>query len=223
MMSCVALSVAFVSVLMANVSSAAPSTLVIEYSLDGAAFTKRGEVTLKSSGGNSATISQPFEAAHATSLYEVAEKGGNYILRVRRQGDPEDLAVQSFVSACSYYQSGMSDSITLYLDENDRPQSVQVSSTGKCKATMKKKKITKFRSNFAIKRGDKGPQPFVEEYVAKMEERQNGEGEEQKGFFQKYWMYLVPVYLFILLSQAGGGEDGGGGGGGPNTGGGGGK
>lgn len=41
MMSCVALSVAFVSVLMANVSSAAPSTLVIEYSLDGAAFTQR--------------------------------------------------------------------------------------------------------------------------------------------------------------------------------------
>eukprot|EP00037_Helgoeca_nana_P032487 m.414098 g.414098 ORF g.414098 m.414098 type:complete len:215 (-) comp29241_c0_seq1:80-724(-) len=194
-----------VAVLVAGVSSAGPSKYILEYSLDGQTFEKRGDVTLRSLGGTQATISQPFEQAHATKLYEHADKGGDYIVRVRKEDDPEEFAVQTFVSACSYYQSGMSDSVALYLDENDRPQSIQVSSTGKCKATMKKKKITKLKSNLVIKRGDTGPMPFVDAYVATMKKRQSEGGEEERGFFSKYWMYIVPVYLMIILSQAGGG------------------
>eukprot|EP00038_Savillea_parva_P028273 m.64126 g.64126 ORF g.64126 m.64126 type:complete len:186 (+) comp8204_c0_seq1:48-605(+) len=127
----------------ATANAAGQSKYALEYSFDGTTFQSRGEVTVQPRNENSdrshVTISQPFDADHAARLYDHAVKGGDYFLRVRRTDDPETLAVQSFVSACSYYQSSMSDSIVLYLDDNDRPQSVQVSSTGKCKAIVKKK------------------------------------------------------------------------------------
>eukprot|EP00036_Acanthoecidae_sp_10tr_P020245 CAMPEP_0206312158 /NCGR_PEP_ID=MMETSP0106_2-20121207/13843_1 /ASSEMBLY_ACC=CAM_ASM_000206 /TAXON_ID=81532 /ORGANISM="Acanthoeca-like sp., Strain 10tr" /LENGTH=239 /DNA_ID=CAMNT_0053743445 /DNA_START=113 /DNA_END=829 /DNA_ORIENTATION=- len=200
-----------------HVSGLGPSKFVLEYSLDGATFTKRADITLRSVGGSQATISQPFDQAHANKVYELSAKGGDYIVRVRRDGDPDDLAVQTFLSACSYYHSGMSDLITIHLDSHDRPQSLQVSSTGKCKATTKKKKIAKFPSKVAIKRGGAGPEPFTDDYVASMRKRQEEGTEAQKGFFQKYWMYIVPIYLVIFLSNSGGeggGRGGGGGGGG---------
>lgn len=195
-----------------DVTLASPSKFLIEHSFDGEKFEKRGEVTLRSAGGTQASISQPFVQGHADTLYEQAVNGRDYYVRIRRADDPEETAVQSFISACSFYQSAMSDTMHLYLDQNDRPQSVHLSSTGKCKATIKKKKITKIKTSFVIRRGDAGPMPFVDDYIEALKKQQEGGGEEQKGFFQRYWMYIVPVYIFLMLNSRGG--DGGGGGGG---------
>lgn len=46
------------------------------------------------------------------------------------------------------------------------------------------------------------------------EARDRGEVKDNRGFFAKYWIYIVPVAILLLLSGASPDNSGGGGGGG---------
>ena len=52
-----------------------------------------------------------------------------------------------------------------------------------------------------------GPVPDTQSFIKKMEndkaEKAAGKGNENKSFFAKYWMYIIPVVLVLMLgSQA---------------------
>eukprot|EP00041_Stephanoeca_diplocostata_P004302 m.42793 g.42793 ORF g.42793 m.42793 type:complete len:244 (-) comp15036_c0_seq2:372-1103(-) len=197
-------------------------TYVLEHSFGDGSFSPRGTITLRSAGSNQASISQQFNAGDAAKLYELAQIGGNYLLRVSLSGSDQENAgstnaathVQTFVPACAYYQSNMIDSLVLFVDETDQPQSLQISTASPCKATLKKRKIVKMKSHLNVRRSEQGPTPFLEEYLEEAKKKQSEASEPPQGFLQKYWMYLLPVYLFVLMNRVSGAPEGGEGGGG---------
>ena len=60
-----------------------------------------------------------------------------------------------------------------------------------------------------------GPSPDTGSYIEKMEQeklaKQRGETKDNRSFFAKYWMYIIPVVLVLAMSS--GAEQGNGGGG----------
>lgn len=51
------------------------------------------------------------------------------------------------------------------------------------------------------------PQPETATYIQRMElermEREKTQGQDNRNFFAKYWMYIVPLVIFLLISGAG--------------------
>lgn len=51
-----------------------------------------------------------------------------------------------------------------------------------------------------------GIMPETQAYIQRMEEekraRQQGEAGDNRSFFAKYWMYIVPLVIFVLISNA---------------------
>lgn len=51
------------------------------------------------------------------------------------------------------------------------------------------------------------PQPETATYIQRMEherrEREKNQGQDNRNFFAKYWMYIVPLVIFLLISGAG--------------------
>ena len=60
-----------------------------------------------------------------------------------------------------------------------------------------------------------GPQPDTAAFIQRMEQeklaKERGETKDNRSFFAKYWMYIIPVVLVLAMS---GGQEGGGNGGG---------
>lgn len=53
---------------------------------------------------------------------------------------------------------------------------------------------------------------FVQRLEREREARDTGEVKDQRGFFAKYWMYIVPVAILVLISGSAGPDGGNGGG-----------
>lgn len=54
---------------------------------------------------------------------------------------------------------------------------------------------------------------FIQKLEREREARDHGEVKDHRGFFAKYWMYIVPVAILVLVSGATSPEQGGSGGG----------
>jgi hypothetical protein len=58
------------------------------------------------------------------------------------------------------------------------------------------------------------PAPETTAYLQRMEEekrnRQHGAATDNRSFIAKYWMYIVPVVVFMVISSFMSGDDGGG-------------
>lgn len=60
--------------------------------------------------------------------------------------------------------------------------------------------------------------PDTQTFVKRMERQQAeeaaGKGKDNRSFLAKYWMYIVPIFLIVMLNfQGEAAQDGGGGGG----------
>lgn len=53
---------------------------------------------------------------------------------------------------------------------------------------------------------------FIQKLEREREARDHGEVKDHRGFFAKYWMYIVPVAILVLVSGATSPEGGSGGG-----------
>jgi len=65
---------------------------------------------------------------------------------------------------------------------------------------------------------ESGPQPDTAAFIQKMEQeklaKERGETKDNRSFLAKYWMYIVPVFLFLVMNSASEPQGGGGSGGG---------
>ena len=71
-----------------------------------------------------------------------------------------------------------------------------------------------FRSKVSAQQMETGPSPDTAAFIQKVEQeklaQQRGETKDNRSFFAKYWMYIVPVVLVMAMS--GGNPEGGAGG-----------
>ena len=50
---------------------------------------------------------------------------------------------------------------------------------------------------------------FIQKVERERDARERGEVKDNRGFFAKYWMYIVPVVILVFISSAGNPEGGG--------------
>ncbi|XP_034448710.1 ER membrane protein complex subunit 10 isoform X1 [Hippoglossus hippoglossus] len=195
---------------------------------DVAKFEVRGALVLKAGREPSASLSQnQLSGEDRTKLKEVAAVDGLYRIRVPRVFRQTDRQTErqmegyltAFVRACAMVESHLSDSITLNTDVSGYLIGVSiVTLPGACRGTEVEDEVDLevFNTTLRVLPPVNAPGPETALFLERIElesEKKAKNPQEQKSFFAKYWMYIVPLVLFLMMSgaqdQSGGGAGGG--------------
>jgi len=130
--------------------------------------------------------------------------------------------VQSFLKACSLYESRMSDHITIHIDQLGQLISLSITTPSIPYCTHQSystsNDYSQFNTTITVQQTLLGPSPQTQAYIEKMEqekmEKAKGQQADNRSFFSKYWMYIVPMVIFMVMMQnvdpnAAGGQSGG--------------
>eukprot|EP00058_Branchiostoma_floridae_P004916 XP_002590404.1 hypothetical protein BRAFLDRAFT_65219 [Branchiostoma floridae] len=172
----------------------------------------------------------PLSERDRDRLKVLADAGGFYRIRVPNKfgliGDSTTDYVSTLVRADLLYNSCLSDIITLNIDMLGHIIGVAMATVPEgCEGDeVETFDLSLFNTTVEIAQPVTGPVPETQAYIQKIEqeraEKEKGQPPEQRSFFAKYWMYILPIVLFLILSpgqpeggQGGGGQGGGGRGG----------
>jgi len=117
-----------------------------------------------------------------------------------------------FTKACGIYESGLTDLITVTLDQTGLPVGVSVSAVPPyCSGdSVPLSRLSLFNTSVNVVSLVTGPSPDTLTYIQRLEqekaEKARGEQGDNRTFFSKYWMYIVPIVIFLFISGASGPE-----------------
>ncbi|KAJ9584169.1 hypothetical protein L9F63_021466 [Diploptera punctata] len=185
-------------------------------------FLDRGSVQIQSIRTGAVTLQQPpFSPTFCQRLHLAKHRDGLYRLRAFvRTLDGKESTFLTFVKACSIVESHLSDILTVSLDHTGSVIAVSMStSPAVCEGHhVPAESLKNFNTTVFVKHMEQGPVPDTAAYIQKIEKereaRERGETKDNRSFLAKYWMYIVPVVIFVVLSGAANPEGGAGAGGG---------
>uniref|UniRef100_T1IXV2 ER membrane protein complex subunit 10 n=1 Tax=Strigamia maritima TaxID=126957 RepID=T1IXV2_STRMM len=188
-------------------------SLTVQHAFDSsldAPFVNRGVIFLKSIRNGLATFNEDsgLSADARENLRTLANENGIYRLRVLIKSDDPTQFVSTYIKACSLYESRLSDTIILHLDQSGEVLGVSLTTDNMlCNgATVYDSQLMHFNTSVEIRQMENGPVPDTASYIQKLEkekaEKAKGDQTENKSFFAKYWMYIVPVFIFLIISSA---------------------
>ncbi|XP_062337490.1 ER membrane protein complex subunit 10 isoform X1 [Osmerus eperlanus] len=191
-------------------------------------FRTRGALLLKAAREPSVALSQnQLSEEDRTKLKEVAAVNGLYRIRVPRVSLQVDRQTDrqmegyltAFVRACSLVESHLSDVISLHTDVSGYLIGVSiVTIPGACRGAEVEEEVDleSFNTTLSVLGPVNAPPPETDLFIKRLDQEMEKRGktpQEQKSFFAKYWMYIVPLVLFLMMSgaqdQSGGGAGGG--------------
>ncbi|XP_058832261.1 ER membrane protein complex subunit 10 isoform X2 [Topomyia yanbarensis] len=177
-------------------------------------FTLRGNVTITSLNTGAATVSQESLSAHERNqLRQLAEENRLYRLEAHVVG--EDGSRSKFLTsskACALAKSQLTDVLWVSLDQTGSvigiTQSVNHGNFGDCRDLTNRDidVLDEFNTDVYVKPIENAPVPDTASFIQKLERereaRERGETKDNRGLFAKYWMYIVPVVILVLISGA---------------------
>lgn len=185
-------------------------------------FYDRGVINIHSIRSGTVALQQTaLTLSDQEKILKLAEKDGIYRLRSLVQTpDGKESSFLTFVKANSIVDSCLSDILTISLDHTGSVIAVNMmTSPGTCGGyPVTKDDFRHFNTTVFVKHMEQGPVPDTAAYIQKLdrekEARERGETKDNRSFLAKYWMYIVPVVIFVVLSGAANPEGAAGAGGG---------
>ncbi|KAL2714917.1 ER membrane protein complex subunit 10 [Vespula squamosa] len=169
-------------------------------------FVERGNVTITSVRSGASVVGQNgLLKAQINQLKNLAKNDGKYRLKaVARTSSGSETTFLTSIPACYLLGSDLEDILTIWLDSAAEPIAVSLSSSSPC--VMDSPFTNMWTTNIIVKYPDSGPVPDTAIYIQKLERereaRERGETKDNRSFLAKYWMYIVPVLIFVLLTSA---------------------
>lgn len=191
-------------------------TLVVEDALEGGpdpVFTPRSTIQVRSVKSGSAVIShtRTWTAELDTKLRTLADNNDLYRIRVYQKGSEDKGHVSTFTKACQMYESSLTETLSLVVDGGG----TSVVGVGifppvaVCGGEAPLDLPVQHNTTVIIRSPIPAPVPDTATYIEKLEAMKNekAEGKDNRSFLAKYWIYIVPVVLIMVLF--GGGQEGG--------------
>ncbi|XP_055624850.1 ER membrane protein complex subunit 10 [Toxorhynchites rutilus septentrionalis] len=177
-------------------------------------FTLRGNLTVTNLSAGTTTISQePLSVHERTQLRKLAEEDRLYRLQAHiREADGSRSKYLTSSKACALAKAQLTDVLWVSLDHSGSvtgvTQSVNNGNVGNCRGlTIRDVDVLdEFNTEVYVKLTENAPIPDTATFIQKLERereaRERGETKDNRGFFAKYWMYIVPVVILVLISGA---------------------
>ncbi|KAF2901030.1 hypothetical protein ILUMI_05170 [Ignelater luminosus] len=172
-------------------------------------FTERGNVTIQSlQTGLSTVYQKPLSQTDRVKLRDLAANNEFYQLKsIVTASDGSESVFISSVKACMLAESDLNDILSVSLDYSGKVVTVTlaVASTATCEgAVVPIDKLKEFSTSVYVRHPENGPVPDTITYTQKLEKqaKEKGEVKDNRSFLAKYWMYIVPVVIIMVLSSA---------------------
>uniref|UniRef100_A0A6M2DYY0 ER membrane protein complex subunit 10 n=1 Tax=Xenopsylla cheopis TaxID=163159 RepID=A0A6M2DYY0_XENCH len=168
-------------------------------------FIERGNITFESTRSTVYAINQlDLNSNQQQKLKKLADEDQMYRLKSTViNADGNKSTFLSSVKAKSLVSAGLVDSISIYLGHSGFVMGVSQSILDINESTLRS---NKFKSTVQIKHTQSAPMPDTASYIQKLEKekeaRERGEVKDNRSFLAKYWMYIVPIAIFVLISGA---------------------
>lgn len=142
------------------------------------------------------------------SIKKASDQDDLYYLKVnlrRKQADKSVVtkSTQTIVKICSLYLSQFSDFINIQLSPINEFNQVNIYTTNQECSPGETVTSKLFNTTVLVDSGFVGPAPDTATYIKRLEdERQNkaNEGkEDNRSFFAKYWIYIVPAVIILMV------------------------
>ncbi|ENN82905.1 hypothetical protein YQE_00729, partial [Dendroctonus ponderosae] len=183
-------------------------------------YTERGNITVQSLRLRQAIVSQkPLSKAEQLQIQKLAESNELYKTRITVvANDGTERTFISAVKACMLAESELDDRFSVSLDYSGRVVGVTnvIASKSACEgASAPLDKLKEFTTNVYVRHTEVGAIPDTASFVQKIERereaQEKGEVKDNRSFLAKYWMYIVPVVIVMVISSASNPEGQGGG------------
>jgi len=188
--------------------------LKMEHSFDGGkSYSNRGSVTIHSLRSGAVSIQQDdLTEAEKDKLEKLCDQDGLYLVRAVSNSGEAVTSYRSAHHACNLIDTGLSDLFTIQLDWRHKLVSIHLS-TPNMQNKIPLTGVSGFKSKVYVQQMESGPSPDTASFIQRVEEeklaKQRGDTKDNRSFFAKYWMYIIPFVLVLVMS--GGSPEGGGG------------
>uniref|UniRef100_A0A0K8SWX9 ER membrane protein complex subunit 10 n=1 Tax=Lygus hesperus TaxID=30085 RepID=A0A0K8SWX9_LYGHE len=181
-----------------------PVSLTIYHALDGQHWYEAGKTNLHNL--NPGKISVPVSAMNKeisqALLGKCKEDEFMHIKTVIQTAVSKELEFLSFAKSCAFLQSPAL--LNVNVDHAGSIVSTSLSPSVNMGSIDEIIKPSTLDVNYVFKHPEIGPMPDTATYINRLdkerEAKERGSTQDNRSFFAKYWMYIVPVVLFVLLS-----------------------
>ncbi|KAG5870872.1 hypothetical protein JTB14_015247 [Gonioctena quinquepunctata] len=174
-------------------------------------WSERGNITIQSLRLGQAIVNQKtLTIEEQRQLRDLAVKNSFYQIKsVVTTNDGSERSFISTVKACMLAESELDDRLSISLDYVGRiiGVSLVVASKSTCEgAIVPLEKLKEFTTSVYVRQSETGPIPDTASFIQKIERekeaKEKGEGKDNRSFLAKYWMYIVPLLIFMAISSA---------------------
>ncbi|XP_054734065.1 ER membrane protein complex subunit 10 [Anastrepha obliqua] len=115
----------------------------------------------------------------------------------------------SATRACNLMEAQLNDVLWVSVDNSGYVNAITILTSGSQKCFNEEIStfgLEDFNTDVLIRHTEMAPFPDTTSFIQKVERereaRERGESRDNRGFFAKYWMYIVPVGLLLFISGA---------------------